>query len=46
MGRGHKKLIYRRELPKNEGGGHGQITDLRGRERGLAKKKGAMFLRV
>ena len=45
MGRGHKKLIYGRELPKNEGG-HGQITDLRGRERGLAKKKGAMFLRV
>ena len=47
MGRGHKKLIYGRELPKNEGGGgHGQITDLRGRARGLAKKKGAMFLRV
>ena len=32
-------------LSRLGGGGHGQFADLSGR-RGLAKRKGAMFLRV
>ena len=40
-GRGHEKLIYRRELTKK--GGLGQFADLE--VEGLRKKEGRMFLR-
>ena len=45
LGRGlHKKLIYRSELPKKEGGSLGQFADLRGG--GDLEKKREVFLRL
>ena len=40
MGRGHKKLIYGRELPKNEGGGTWTDYRFKGEGEGLGKKEG------